>query len=77
MACHQLVIGKRTDLFSGGDIVHAAFYVEQYRGGVSANVVILKYGPVCATETVLQLLRIPLWPHLHGSSSWFNVCFRS
>ena len=41
------------------------------------SVVILKYGPVYATETVLQLLRSPLWPHLYGSSSWFNVCFRS
>ena len=68
----RLVIRKHADLFCGGDIVHAAFYVEQDRGGVSINAVILKYGPDCATETVLQLLRSPLWSHLYGSSSWFD-----
>lgn len=68
-----LVIGKRADLFCGGDIVHAAFYVEKYRGGVSVNVVILKYGPVCTAETVLQLGFVDVLFGLESKESVLNV----
>lgn len=47
------------DLFSVGDIVHAAFDVKQYRGGVGSDIVILKYSPVCLIEAVCSCSEAP------------------
>lgn len=65
---------KHTDLFCGVEIVHAAFDVKQYRGGVGVDIVILEYGPVCLIEAVLLLLRRSLWPDLYNSGSSGSTC---